>query len=146
MLFPAQRPAAIQNANELGAAAAVAALRTGHIDAEALVEDCLARIAEREPLVGAWEALDPAAALAAARRARRGAARGPLHGIPIAIKDIIDTADLPTDYGSPIYAGHRPAADAACVAALRDAGAHRDGQDGDDRVRVFPPGKTAQPA
>ena len=66
--------------------------------------------AEREPELRAWAHLDAEAALAQARERDGGPARGPLHGIPVGVKDIIDTADMPTAYGSPIYAGHRPAA------------------------------------
>jgi len=88
-----------------------------------LAEACLARIAERERDVQAWACIDPEHVLAQARARDAEAPRGPLHGIPVAVKDIIDTCDLPTEYGSPIYAGHRPRADAACVALLREAGA-----------------------
>jgi hypothetical protein len=73
----------------------------------------------------AWSHLDPDLALAQARALDAVAVddRGPLHGVPVGVKDIIDTADQPTSYGSPIYAGHRPQRDAACVARLREAGA-----------------------
>ena len=76
-----------------------------------------------EPAIRAWAFLDPELALAQARRLDQGAWRGPLHGLPIGIKDVIDTADMPTAYGTSIYAHWRPAADAACVALLRRAGA-----------------------
>jgi len=89
---------------------------------EARLRDCLERIEARESVVRAWAFLDRDRALAEARALDRAPRRGPLHGIPVGIKDIIDTADLPTEYGSPIYAGHRPRADAACVALLRRAG------------------------
>lgn len=89
---------------------------------EALAAACLERIAARESAVHAWAHLDPERALAAARELDRVPRRGPLHGVPVGLKDIIDTAELPTEYGSPIYAGHRPRADAACVALLRRAG------------------------
>ena len=98
-------------------------LAAGKLSAERLVAACLERIAAREPMVGAWAYLEPDRALASARALDRMPRRGPLHGIPIGIKDIIDTADLPTAYGSTLYRGHRPAWDAACVAALRAAGA-----------------------
>lgn len=70
---------------------------------------CLERIEEREGVVGAWAFIDPDLALHQARVLDAGPRRGPLHGMPVGIKDIIDTADMPTGYGSPIYAGHRPA-------------------------------------
>ena len=106
----------------LTAAEAAARLAAGEITAEALVRDCLARIQARAPAVGAWAWIDANHALAQAR-ARDGEPRkSALHGVPVGIKDIIDTADMPTGHGSPIYEGDRPGRDAACVAALRAAG------------------------
>jgi Asp-tRNA(Asn)/Glu-tRNA(Gln) amidotransferase A subunit family amidase len=95
----------------------------GETTAEAVTQACLARIAEREYAVKAWEYLDPDLALEHARRVDAEPIGGALRGLPVGIKDIMDTADMPTAYGSPIYAGHRPRADAACVALLRAAGA-----------------------
>jgi Asp-tRNA(Asn)/Glu-tRNA(Gln) amidotransferase A subunit family amidase len=89
---------------------------------ETLVRACLERIAKREPEVHAWAYVDPQRALAEARERDREAPRSPLHGVPVGIKDVIDTADMPTEYNSPIYRGHRPKTDAACVALLRRAG------------------------
>jgi Asp-tRNA(Asn)/Glu-tRNA(Gln) amidotransferase A subunit family amidase len=94
------------------------------LTAEALVKSCLERIAAREPRTHAWAFLDPDEAIRQARkldRARRPL--GALHGIPIGIKDIIDTANMPTQYNSVIYRGHQPNRDADCVARLRKAGA-----------------------
>jgi Asp-tRNA(Asn)/Glu-tRNA(Gln) amidotransferase A subunit family amidase len=91
-------------------------------NSEALVAACLERIAEREAQVHAWAYLDAERALAEARQRDREAPRSPLHGVPVGIKDAIDTADMPTEYNSPIYRGHRPKADAACVTLLRRAG------------------------
>src|SRR5215208_5550099 len=104
-----------------------------------------ARIAAREPVVGAWHYLDRDAALAAARRCDASAPSGPLHGIPIAVKDLIDTADMPTGYGSAIYGGHLPGADAACVALARAAGAIVMGKTVTTEFACFTPGKTANP-
>jgi amidase len=87
------------------------------------VEACLAAIEARDGVLHAWTAVDAEFARRQARALDAGPVRGPLHGIPVGVKDIFDTADLPTEYGSPIYRGHRPAADAACVAAARAAGA-----------------------
>ena len=87
------------------------------------VEACLAAIKARDGELHAWTAVDARFARRQARELDKGPARGPLQGIPVGVKDIFDTADLPTEYGSPIYKGHRPAADAACVAAARAAGA-----------------------
>jgi len=91
--------------------------------AEALLQDWLEHIAEREPHVQAFAHLAPAVALATARALDASPWRGPLHGLPLGLKDLFDTADQPTAYGSPIYAGHQPAADAAAVALCRAAGA-----------------------
>jgi amidase len=106
----------------LDAVEAAAQIRAGRLSSQALVESCLERIARREPEVRAWAWIDPEQALAQARARDREAPRSPLHGIPVGIKDVIDTCDMPTGYGSPIYDGHRPAADAACVAQIRELG------------------------
>lgn len=95
----------------------------GEITAEALVRTCLERIEARESIVHAWTFLDPDAAIRQARDRDRTPLTGPLHGIPVGVKDIIDTADMPTEYGSPIYRGHYPRCDATCVARARAAGA-----------------------
>ena len=81
---------------------------------------CAEAIAEREPEVGAFVALDLDAARRSAEDPRLAAA--PLRGLPVAFKDIFDTADFPTQYGSPIYSGYRPRADASAVAMTRRAG------------------------
>jgi amidase len=107
--------------NRLSAAAAVARLSSGELTAEALTRACLDRAAARAD-VKAWTWLDPGYALAQAREADRAGRPGLLSGLPIGVKDIIDTADMPTQHGSPIYRGNRPFADAACVALLRMAG------------------------
>lgn len=130
---------------ELTATEAATAIVQGAITSEALVTACLERIAEREDVVGAWMYLDPEQALAQARTCDRGPAQGPLHGVPIGIKDIIDTCDMPTGHGSPIYAGHQPASDAACVALLRAAGAVILGKTVTTEFAMFTPGKTANP-
>ena len=107
-----------------GASEAARAIADGRTTSEEVVGSCLARIAERERTVKAWAFLDPDLALDRARACDAAAApAGPLHGVPVGIKDIFDTADMPTEMGSPIYAGHRPASDAAAVAILRAAGA-----------------------
>ena len=115
------------------------------LTAEALVAAYLDRIAARESVVGAWQYLDREQALAEARQRDAEAPRGPLHGIPIAVKDLIDTGDMPTAYGSPIYRGHRPAADASCVALARAAGAVVLGKTVTTEFATFTPGKTANP-
>jgi amidase len=115
------------------------------VTAEALAVACLDRIEAREAVVGAWQYLDRERALAAARRRDAEPPRGPLHGIPIAVKDLIDTVDMPTAYGSPIYRNHRPAADASCVALARAAGAVVLGKTVTTEFAAFTPGKTANP-
>jgi Asp-tRNA(Asn)/Glu-tRNA(Gln) amidotransferase A subunit family amidase len=107
--------------NRLSAAAAIADLAAGKLTAEALVRACLDRAAERQE-VKAWTWLDPQQAIEEARAADRAGRPGLLAGLPIGVKDIIDTADMPTEHGSPIYRGNRPVADAACVTLLRKAG------------------------
>jgi len=109
--------------NELGAAEIAQKIAAGEATCEAVVRDCLARIAARDGVVKAWVNFNPELALAQARALDRGPSRGPLHGVPVGIKDIINTLDMPTEMGSPIYRGHRPPADASCVALLRRAGA-----------------------
>ena len=108
--------------NEIDATEAAARIADGRTASRALVAACLERIAARDGEIGAWARLDPAHALGQACMAD-ACGGGPLRGIPVGIKDIFDTADLPTEYGSPIHRGHRPARDSACVAALRRAGA-----------------------
>src|SRR5216684_4497285 len=129
----------------LSARDAAREIAAGRLSAVALVAACFERIAAREPVVGAWHHLDREAALAAARRCDASAPSGPLHGIPIAVKDLIDTVDMPTGYGSAIYQGHQPAADAACVALARAAGAIVLGKTVTTEFACFTAGKTANP-
>ena len=129
----------------LSAREAARQIAAGKLSATALVAACLDRIAEREPVVGAWHYLDRDAALGAARHCDATPPSGPLHGVPIAVKDLIDTVDMPTGYGSAIYKGHRPAADAACVALARAAGAIVLGKTVTTEFACFTPGKTANP-
>ena len=110
-------------ANRLTASEIAASIRDGRMTAEAVVRACLARIAERDPALRAWVFVDPEAAIRHARALDAGPIRGPLHGVPIGVKDMIDTADMPTQHNSPLFVGHRPSLDAAAVATLRAAGA-----------------------
>jgi Asp-tRNA(Asn)/Glu-tRNA(Gln) amidotransferase A subunit family amidase len=107
----------------LTAAEAAAQIRDGKLTSEALVRSCIARIEQREPAVKAWLHLDKARAIATAREIDKRPQAGPLHGLPVGVKDVIDTADMPTTYNSNCYWGHRPAKDAACVAVVRQSGA-----------------------
>ncbi|HYL31737.1 MAG TPA: amidase [Stellaceae bacterium] len=120
-------------------------IAAGEATAESETRACLDRIAERESAVGAWAFLDPERAVAEARRRDQSHAKGPLHGVAVGIKDIFDTADMPTSYGSPIYAGHRPAADAACVALLRASGAVALGKTVTTEFAMTHPGQTRNP-
>ena len=117
--------------NTLSASEAAEAIARGAISSEALVRACLARIEAREDIVHAWSALDADGAIAQARACDAGPRRGPLHGVPFGVKDVLATADLPTQMGSPIYAGFRTRGDAACVGLLRAAGRDRARQDRD---------------
>jgi Asp-tRNA(Asn)/Glu-tRNA(Gln) amidotransferase A subunit family amidase len=136
-------------AAKLGATEAAAAIRTGEITSEELVKACLARISEREEEVQAWVHLDPEHALAQARAAddlrRQGKGIGPLHGLPVGIKDIINTADMPTQNGSPLFAGYQPREDAFCVSALRAAGAVIMGKTVTTELATLTPNKTRNP-
>ena len=109
--------------NELTVTEIVAKIAAGEMTCEAVTRDCIERIIAREPVVKAWVKFNPELALAQAHALDREPRRGALHGVPIGIKDVIDTFDMPTEMGSPIYRGYRPTADAACVALLRRAGA-----------------------
>ena len=112
----------MERLNELSATEAAARIAAGKLKSQALVEACLERIDRREDDVRAWASVNPGAALAQARARDKETPRTRLHGLPVGVKDVFDTADLPTEYGSPIYRGHRPAADAACVAQARERG------------------------
>lgn len=129
----------------ISAREAAARVAAGSLTAEALARASLERISERENVTGAWEYLDPDRAIAEARRRDQAGKSGPLHGVPIGVKDVMDTHDMPTGYGSPIYRGHRPASDAACVALARAAGAVALGKTVTTEFATFYPGKTANP-
>lgn len=133
----------------LTASEAAAAIRSGNLTSEQLVLACLARIKFRDGAVEAWAALEPERVLEEARRhdAARvpSAASKPLAGIPVAIKDLIDTADYPTEYGSPVFEGHRPKEDASVVAQLKAAGAIIMGKTVTTEFAFFGPGKTKNP-
>jgi Asp-tRNA(Asn)/Glu-tRNA(Gln) amidotransferase A subunit family amidase len=114
-------------------------LQMGSTGAAMVLTACRSRIEEREPAVAAWEVVDVRAAMDSAPVA------GPLTGLPVGVKDIIDTTAFPTCYGSPIFAGHRPARDAACVTALRNAGAVVLGKTVTTEFASSHPGKTRNP-
>ena len=111
----------MSGAERLSASKAAARLEAGTLSAETLVRDCLDR-AQARAAVKAWVWLEPEAALAQARVLDHAGRPGVLKGVPVGVKDVIDTFDMPTQHGSPIYRGNRPFADAACVAMTRMAG------------------------
>ena len=108
---------------QLTAGEAARRMAAGQLTSEAYTQALLERIAQREPQVQAWAYLDAECALAQARARDREPRRSPLHGIPVGVKDVIDTCDQPTQHNSPLYQGHQPSEDANCVAVLRAAGA-----------------------
>lgn len=131
--------------NEWDATKLAAALSRRELTAEALLRACLDRIDEREPAVHAWAWLARDAAMRRARELDAGAVHGLLHGLPLAVKDLFDTFDMPTGYGSPIYDGHQPRADAACVALCREQGAVVIGKTVTTEFATFEPGMTRNP-
>jgi Asp-tRNA(Asn)/Glu-tRNA(Gln) amidotransferase A subunit family amidase len=135
----------VTDLRSLSAREAARQIAERRLASEELVTAYIERIEAREAVVGAWQYFDREQALAAARRCDSEPPRGPLHGVPIAVKDLIDTADMPTAYGSPIYRGHRPVADASCVALARAAGAVVLGKTVTTEFATFTPGKTANP-
>jgi Asp-tRNA(Asn)/Glu-tRNA(Gln) amidotransferase A subunit family amidase len=135
----------VANLNRLTATEAARKLATREISAQALLADCLERIREREPVVHAWTYVDIDGANERARRLDAHGVSGLLHGLPLAVKDVFDTADMPTSYGSPIYGSHRPDSDAASVALARAAGAVVVGKTVTTEFATFHPGPTCNP-
>ena len=128
---------------------AAADIRQGRITSAELVDDCLKRVGEVDSKVRAWAFLDPDHAMQQAEAAdlhrKQGKALGPLHGVPIGLKDIFDTGDMPTEFGSPLWAGRTPRRDAAVVARLREAGAAIMGKTVTTEYAYRQPGKTTNP-
>jgi Asp-tRNA(Asn)/Glu-tRNA(Gln) amidotransferase A subunit family amidase len=135
--------------HRLSATQAAELIRDGVITSVQLVGACLARIREVDPRIQAWAFLDPEHAMAQARAADElrlsGQPAGALHGVPVGIKDIIDTADMPTENGSALHAGRTPSRDAATVARLRGAGAVILGKTVTTEFATRHPGKTRNP-
>jgi Asp-tRNA(Asn)/Glu-tRNA(Gln) amidotransferase A subunit family amidase len=133
----------------LGLAEAAAEIREGRITSVELVADCLARVDAVDAEVQAWAYLDREHAVRQAEAAdahrKQGRTLGPLHGVPLGIKDIFDTHDMPTEFGSPLWAGRTPSRDAAAVARLRAAGAVIMGKTVTTEYAYFHPGKTRNP-
>ena len=131
--------------HQLTATEIVQAITAGKTSAEAVAQACLEYIAGREPQVQAWHYLEPDLVLRQARALDRRGTSGPLQGVPVAIKDIIDTCDMPTEYGTPIHKGHRPRIDAVCVALTRRAGGLIMGKTVTTEFANRFPGKTMHP-
>src|SRR5882672_7292603 len=141
--MPGEQPA------PLSAGEAAQQIRDGALTSEELVQSCLERIRALEPKVQAWTFLDEEHALAQARaadeRKRSGEPVGPLHGVPVGLKDIIDTGDMPTENGTVLHKGRTPRHDAAVVSMLRAAGAVILGKTVTTECAYFSPGKTRNP-
>ncbi|ABI57793.1 amidase [Alkalilimnicola ehrlichii MLHE-1] len=132
--------------NWMTAAAAVDGLRRHELTSAGLVEACLERIQRRDDAVRAWSCVAADQALAAARQADEvGDEAGPLRGVPVGIKDIIDTADMATEYGSPLYRAYVPLRAAECVRRLRRAGAVILGKTVTTEFAFYAPGPTRNP-
>jgi Asp-tRNA(Asn)/Glu-tRNA(Gln) amidotransferase A subunit family amidase len=131
--------------NRLDAWQAAALLARRELSAVELARACLERVAERDAEVHAFATIEPDAVLAQARALDAGPIRGVLHGLPLGVKDLFDSAELPTGYGSAAYAGHRPAADAAALALCREAGALMLGKTVCTEFAYFEPGPTRNP-
>jgi Asp-tRNA(Asn)/Glu-tRNA(Gln) amidotransferase A subunit family amidase len=133
----------------LSAAEAARRIRDGILTSEELVQGCLEQIRALEPRVQAWQFLDEEHALAQARaldeRKRNGEPLGALHGVPVGVKDIIDTADMPTENGTVLNKGRTPRDDAGVVTQLRAAGAVILGKTVTTECAYFNPGKTRNP-
>lgn len=129
----------------LTASAAARLLQRKELTAQALLGACLDVIENREPEVLAWREYDAKAAMANARQLDQGPIRGPLQGLPLAVKDLFDTRDFSSGYGSPIYEQHRPVNDAAAVALCREAGAIVLGKTVTTEFATFTPGATRNP-
>jgi Asp-tRNA(Asn)/Glu-tRNA(Gln) amidotransferase A subunit family amidase len=133
----------------LSAVDAAREIREGKLSSEELVRACLERIRSLEPKVQAWTFLDEEHALAQARaadeRKRNGEPIGSLHGVPVGLKDIIDTADMPTENGTVLHKGRTPREDATVVTMLRAAGAVILGKTVTTECAYFTPGKTRNP-
>jgi Asp-tRNA(Asn)/Glu-tRNA(Gln) amidotransferase A subunit family amidase len=139
----------LTNLHSLSASEAARLIRDGVISSEQLVEACLARLREVDTNIQAWAFLDADYALLQARAADKlrlsGKPIGPLHGVPVGIKDIFDTSDMPTENGSVLHAGRTPSRDATVVTKLRAAGAVIMGKTVTTEFAYFSPGKTRNP-
>jgi Asp-tRNA(Asn)/Glu-tRNA(Gln) amidotransferase A subunit family amidase len=133
----------------LSALEAALGIAAGEFSSQDLVSACVERIAEMDEQIGAWTYLDVDYALAQAKAAdehrQSGLPTGSLLGLPVAVKDIFDTADMPTECGTPVYTGRTPTADSTVVAFLRQAGAIIMGKSVTTELAMYSPGKTRNP-
>ncbi len=138
-----------ETANLLTATEAREAIEQGLLTSQEMISACFSRIDELEDTIGAWAHLDRERAMEQARQAdhfrSRGLATGALHGLPVGIKDIIDTSDYPTERGTVLHQGRKPDKDSTLVSLLREAGATILGKTGTTDLAVFSPGKTTNP-
>lgn len=130
---------------ELTATQAAEKIDSGSLTAETLAESCIERIEARERAVRAWKHFDAEAVRKQAKALDGGPKRGPLHGLPFGVKDIIDTATMPTGHGSPIYEGHRPDIDAPCVSLSLQSGGALMGKTVSTEFASRHPGATRNP-
>lgn len=126
-------------------AEASVAIESGKLSPSALIESCLEQSAAVEPEVRAWAYCGGDQSRMAARLLDQNRPSGPLYGIPFGVKDIIDTADMATEMGTPVFQGHRPSRDAACVSLLKEAGGVCFGKTVTTELAHFHPGKTRNP-
>lgn len=135
------------NAHELDAIDALRAIESGTLSHESWVRACLERISYRDAEVQAFTALAESQALAQARQLDQSPSSRPsrLAGLPFAVKDVLDSADLPTQHGSPIYQGHQPGTDAACIALAKEAGAILIGKTATCEFATLTPSATRNP-
>ena len=135
--------------NLLTASEAAQAIRAGKLSSRALVDACISRAEARADDVGAWTYLNPCIAREQADNCDQAQAEGrdlgPLHGVPVGLKDIIDTADMPTENGSALFEGRRPVADGTIARLLRQAGAVVMGKTVTTEFALSAPGKTKNP-
>ena len=134
---------------ELSATEAIQKIRDGEISSEELVQACLDRIDQVDGEIEAWAHLEPENALDQARmldaQRAEGAPVGPLHGIPVGVKDIFDTESLPTENGTVLDSGRQPIEDCRVVSLLQEAGAVIMGKTVTTELAVLGPGKTKNP-
>ena len=144
MLSPRELDLADASALELANA-----LREGRISSAQLVTACMTRIQQREPEVGAWAYFDEQLVMQTTRRVdavrQQGLPLGALHGVPVAVKDIFDTDDMPTEDGTVLHAGRQPEESATVVNKLRGAGAIVMGKTVTSELATYAPGKTTNP-